>query len=72
MGRTAKDEAEPKLMDQKEISAVYGLPTRDIVAAVQKKLAGFPLPVRVIGKKRWFRRSDIARYFKDKDAEPGP
>ena len=62
----AKDEGhDSKLMNHKQIALEYGIPTRDILAAVQKHLAGFPMPVRIIGKKRWFRRSDIARYFKD-------
>jgi hypothetical protein len=38
-----------KLMTQKDISIEYGLPTRDILLAVQKLL--FPMPVRVLGKR---------------------
>jgi hypothetical protein len=56
-------------MTQKDISIEYGLPTRDILLAVQKLM--FPMPIRVIGEKCWFRRSEIARYFKDGEAGGG-
>jgi hypothetical protein len=61
---TEPDKSQPKLMTQKGIAAEYGMPTRDILLALQKGL-NFPKPVRIIGNKRWFRRSDIGRYFKD-------
>lgn len=58
---------DPKLMTQKEIAAEYGVPTRDILISLQKG-RNFPKPVQVLGRKRWFRREDIVRYFKDSAA----
>jgi hypothetical protein len=67
MGIHPADKPRPKLMTQKEIAAEFGMPTRDILAAVQK--LRFPMPVQVHGTKRWFRRSDILKHFKE-DREP--
>jgi hypothetical protein len=67
MGVKQAEKPIPKLMTQKQIAAEFGMPTRDILAAVQRKR--FPMPVQVLGKKRWFRRSDILKHFKE-DREP--
>jgi hypothetical protein len=63
--------SEPLLITQKEIAARYGVPSRDIILAL-KRGYNFPLPVRIIGKKRWFRRSDVARFFKDRPEDRPP
>jgi hypothetical protein len=61
---TASEESGPKprLMTQKDIEVEFGIPTRDILSAVQR--LQFPMPVQITGKKRWFRRSDILKFFK--------
>jgi len=73
MGITKGKKAAPakgRLIDQKGIEAEYGIPTRDVLAAVQRDQ--FPAPVRVIGKKRWFRRADVRKFLgKDQEAEAG-
>jgi hypothetical protein len=58
----------PKLITQKDIAREYGVPSRDIILAL-KRGYNFPAPVRIIGKKRWFRRSDVARFFKDRPSD---
>jgi hypothetical protein len=63
------DAPNPKLMTQKHISMEYGIPTRDILQWARLSKT-FPKPVQVLGAKHWFRRSEIARYFKDY-REPG-
>ncbi|WP_435011965.1 hypothetical protein P12x_006073 (plasmid) [Tundrisphaera lichenicola] len=50
-------------MNQKHISIEYNIPTRDILQWIRVP-SSFPRPVQVLGSKRWFRRSDIAKYFK--------
>ena len=55
--------ATSKLMTQKDIAEEFGVPTRDILAAVQR--LEFPMPVQVIGKKRWFRRAEVLKHFKE-------
>jgi hypothetical protein len=57
-----------RLMTQYDIQEEYGLPTRDVLRAVASN-RGFPQPVRVLGRKRWFNRADIARYFKTQKAD---
>jgi hypothetical protein len=32
----------------------------------------FPRPVQVLGSKRWFRRSDVVRFFKDRPSDLPP
>lgn len=59
--------AKGRLMNQKQIQEEYGIPTRDVLRAVQ---AGrFPDPVRVLGKVRWFRRTEIAKFLRDQIEE---
>lgn len=67
MSTEAKATPKARLMNQKQIQDEYGIPTRDVLRAVQAKK--FPDPVRVLGKVRWFRRADIAKFFKDQGGE---
>jgi hypothetical protein len=68
MAESKEPTPEPLLITQKDIAARYGIPSRDIILAL-KKGYNFPTPVRIIGKKRWFRRSDVAKFFKDRPEE---
>jgi predicted DNA-binding transcriptional regulator AlpA len=58
-----------RLMNQKDIQQEYGLSTRDVLRGVAANQ--FPAPVRVIGKKRWFDRAEIARFFRVQRPEGG-
>jgi hypothetical protein len=71
MAESKEPISEPLLITQKEIAARYGIPSRDIILAL-KRGYNFPAPVRIIGKKRWFRREDIARFFKDRPSDRPP
>ena len=51
-----------RLMNQKQIQEEWGIPTRDVLRAVQT--GKFPSPVRVFGKVRWFNRAEVARYLR--------
>lgn len=70
--KTSKDpKPKPKgrLMNQKDIAEEWGMTTRDVLRYVQS--GAFPEPVRVTGKKRWFKRSEIAKWMSGTDQAGG-
>ena len=53
-------ERKGRLMSQREVSEELGLPTRDVIR--YSKAGTFPAPVKKIGKKYWFRRSEVVAW----------
>lgn len=60
-GREQAPSTKRLLVSQGDIEREWGIPTRDILSAVQ---AGrFPAPVWVNGRKRWFDRAEVEEFL---------
>lgn len=57
------EDARPKarLLCQADIEAEFGIPRRDLIRWTQKGL--FPAPLRIIGRKYWFDRAEVERFW---------
>jgi predicted DNA-binding transcriptional regulator AlpA len=56
------DVTKPLTINQREIARIYGVTTQQVLRWVQT--GEFPLPLKVAGVTRIFRRTDVERWFR--------